>query len=448
MKKVVPPTFISAVSSAYSHILNGLSSLTNPTAPKNGDMPNIPEIFNPVIRFAVCSDIHNMNDRFRDMMEFCYNYSEKSPIHKTLDAVLVAGDFTGYGHYDEMIDFKKALDDSVKEETTPVICIGNHEYFACIRRNLNEHGDTETKFKNIFSLEPDSVYNINGFTFLAASYDKSGKHYHGRKKHKFYDNAVKNAIKEAPEKPVFVIQHPHPMLTVYGSINWADSELNSIWNKYPNVINFSGHSHYPMNDPRSIWQGGYTALGTGSLKYFELENELHCGVFSPVPDSAAQFYIVEADEKGSVLIKCCDLFSHSFFGETYYIENPSDRKSFRYTYKNRYKSSLAPVFPKDSFVSLTRNEKGEFLLNFTAATDKYEVHDYKIIIKDSSKKTVYSKSSVSDYFMLTRKSKYISVNLGRILKKNTEYSVAIYADNCYYKLSEPLRAKVTVKDKF
>lgn len=442
MKKVILPNLISAVSSVYSGLLKTKSVLDNISACSDGSMPDVPDLFNPVIRFAVCSDVHNMNDRFCKMMKFCYDYSEKQKTHKTLDAVVVCGDFTGYGHYEEMIDFKKALDSSVKSETTPVICIGNHEYFACTRRNINEYGDTEKKFRDIFGLEPDMAYNIKGFTFLTASYDKSGKHFHGGKKHKFYNDVVKNAVKTSPEKPVFVAQHPHPMLTVYGSVNWADGELNRIWNKYPNVINFSGHSHYPMNDPRSVWQGKYTALGTGSLKYFELENELQCGFYSPIPDSAEQFYLVEADEKGSVLIRCCDLYSESFFGETYYIDKPYDKRTFKYTYKNRMKSDSAPCFPEDSFVTLTSNEKGEHLLNFTAASDKYEVHDYKIIIKTKAGKTVYSKSSLSDYFLIARNSEYVSVNLGRSLKRNTEYKVSIYADNCYYKLSKPLKAVV------
>lgn len=30
---------------------------------------------------------------------------------------------------------------------------------------------------------------------------------------------------------------------------------------------FSGHTHFPVADERSIWQGGYTSINTGSSSY-------------------------------------------------------------------------------------------------------------------------------------------------------------------------------------
>ena len=40
---------------------------------------------------------------------------------------------------------------------------------------------------------------------------------------------------------------------------------------YSNIINFSGHSHFPIIDERSIWQKEFTAIQTGSTSYVELE---------------------------------------------------------------------------------------------------------------------------------------------------------------------------------
>ena len=82
---------------------------------------------------------------------------------------------------------------------------------------------------------------------------------------------LKKAAEDDPTKPIFVQQHYHITNTVYGSDLWGTDVFTSILNKYPQVIDFSGHSHYPINDPRSIWQGRFTALGCGTLAYFELE---------------------------------------------------------------------------------------------------------------------------------------------------------------------------------
>ena len=34
---------------------------------------------------------------------------------------------------------------------------------------------------------------------------------------------------------------------------------------YPNAVAFSGHSHWTLNDERSIWQGAFTAVSVPSL---------------------------------------------------------------------------------------------------------------------------------------------------------------------------------------
>ena len=446
MKFVLPPTVMSAVSLLFADFMALKSRLENPFAPHDGVLPEPPDIFNPILRFAVCSDIHNRNDRFCAMMDACYAYADAAAGYRKLDAVLIGGDFTNSGFYDEMVQFKAALDASLRRETVPILCIGNHEYFACKRRNETEYGTTEQKFRAVFGAEPDAVYQINGFTFLAASYDESGKHFFGREKRGFYRQALKTARLHSREKPIFVLQHPHPALTVYGSWYWADFTTGRLWRKTPNVVNFSGHSHYPMNDPRSIWQGSYTALGTGSLKYFEIEKELRCGFYGSVPDAAAQFYIVEADAKGSLMIRCYDLNTASFFGAPYYIDKPADKGSYRYTYQNQRRADASPAFPPSPVFSLTQDCRGNHLLTFSVAADRFAVHDYKIKVQDIFGRTVYSDSHLSEYYLLSRDSRYITVNLGRRLQKGREYTISVWACNCYYRLSKPMKKRFLVAE--
>ena len=37
--------------------------------------------------------------------------------------------------------------------------------------------------------------------------------------------------------------------------------------KFPNCVAFSGHSHTPLRDERTVWQGAFTSVGTASLRY-------------------------------------------------------------------------------------------------------------------------------------------------------------------------------------
>ena len=79
---------------------------------------------------------------------------------------------------------------------------------------------------------------------------------------------AENGAKLDPSKPFFYCQHAHLQNTVYGSWAWGhdSGETTSALMKLPNAIAFSGHSHYTLIDERSIWQGGFTSLGTASLR--------------------------------------------------------------------------------------------------------------------------------------------------------------------------------------
>jgi len=65
------------------------------------------------------------------------------------------------------------------------------------------------------------------------------------------------------------VQHPHPKDTCYGSWAWGHDKgiVTKTLSAYPNAIAFSGHSHYSLTDDRSIWQGSFTSVGAGSLRY-------------------------------------------------------------------------------------------------------------------------------------------------------------------------------------
>ena len=46
----------------------------------------------------------------------------------------------------------------------------------------------------------------------------------------------------------------------------ADTRVSDVLAKYPQVVTFSGHLHFPLNDPRSIWQASFTSFGCGSTR--------------------------------------------------------------------------------------------------------------------------------------------------------------------------------------
>ena len=92
-----------------------------PSGIKNGiktERVTTPADFEPVLRFAVCSDVHLNGEenqeaatRLSNLFEDMYNFSE-SKTYKNFDAIVVAGDFTGGGAEKEYEMFNKIINES------------------------------------------------------------------------------------------------------------------------------------------------------------------------------------------------------------------------------------------------------------------------------------------------------------------------------------------------
>ena len=200
-------------------------------------------------------------------------------------------------------------------------------------------------------------------------------------------------------------------------------------------MDFSGHSHYPVNDPRSIWQGGYTALGCGSLS--SLETELD-GIPGNNPyDLAyqtAQFYIVEADANGNVHILPYDMITEQFFSNDYYLTGLAKR-NYDYTYRKMKIRDKKPVFAEDTEISTSLNENGETILSFAGASDNFVVESYKMSVAENGIKPVFSDNFAGKYMYLFADDTY-EVNLGT-LESGKKYKVSIVAMNAYAETSKP-----------
>jgi len=70
-------------------------------------------------------------------------------------------------------------------------------------------------------------------------------------------------------RPFFYIQHPHPANTCHGPWAWGHDEgfATRALESFPNAVSISGHSHHPLVDERSVWQGAFTSIGASSLRY-------------------------------------------------------------------------------------------------------------------------------------------------------------------------------------
>ena len=414
------------------------------------------EKFEPVLRFVVASDVHvddqdseQEEERLVKLFEAAYAYAGSQSGHKKLDGVFIVGDFSNRGTPSSMKKFFSIVDEQLRDETTFRVSLGNHEYYY----NKN---NTVQDFLGVSGYESaDTHLTIGGYHFLMVSPDKGGKGYN-KNKQRWLAKELEAAAADDPtgRKPIFVFQHHHVSDTVYGSGRWGVEDLRDVLSRYPQVVDFSGHSHFPICDPTSIWQGEFTALGTGTLSYYEM------GLAGVDPDyifpidreggyaekssgirDAAQFYFVEVDANHAIKIQGYDLLSDTFMMEPYLLRTVGDPSRFQYT-DARAETSEQPVFPEGAAIEPINVNVFGMYLRFPQAVCRDNVQHYRC--------ELYKKGELVDtvYRLSCTFFRPVPETLTAIFDDvyaNQEYTVKIYAVNSWGKASDPLVATFQTK---
>ncbi len=429
---------------------------TAPTAvPVQGTKDNYFDSFQPVLRFAALSDSHIDDQgteleeqRLIKVLQVANAYAAKDKNHSKLDAVLIGGDFTDYGTKSSMEKVRDLLTQNTDPGTKLMLSLGNHEYYV-------DKDNTEARFEAVFSSPINEHVVINGFHFIKFSPDTSGNAYSPATL-SWLKEALAAAAAEDPTKPIFVMQHHVVKNTLFLSdYTVAVDNLYPIFEKYPQIVDFSGHSHYPMHNPRQIWQGDFTALGTGTLSYHSLiiNNLKLPNWYTAVHDGTdgswvlghkrnkdgGEFYLVEVDAKGAVMVIAYDVNADKEI-RRYYIQTPSDPSSFLYT-DDRIEASQAPIFADNASVSVSNVTYNGFDLSFPQATCDDTVESYRVEVY--REKVLVNTTILTSCFYLDPLPTTMVAKV-RGVPMDTELTVKIYAVNAYNKpCTKPLT--VTVK---
>jgi len=383
-----------------------------------------------VVRFAAMSDIHlnglstqTEYKRFEQALDFMNSYSE-SQDYKNFDALVVAGDMTNYGYQKELQAFATVVDNKLSDSTEKVFVMGNHEY------NGYSSAYAQSLWESTLGVSKNTHKKINGFHFIGVSLGNTTDYTYITS---WLDEELAKAASDAPDKPIFVIQHKQITGTVYGSETRGTTQLTSILNKYPQIVDFSGHSHFPINDPRSINQDIFTTLVCGSLSYIKLERGMIYGTIPPKASNAAQFFVVEVYSDGSVVFKPYDLITRQFFPTEYSIENPTKPGSFKYI-DARYELADIPVFPQGTTLDISNITETGCKLSFGHATDGENVHSYRydFYLKSDGTKKVTFKTWSEFYFLNRPDTMTYTTNL---LTPGTDYRVTVTAIDSFGKES-------------
>ncbi len=172
-------------------------------------------------------------------------------------------------------------------------------------------------------------------------------------------------------KPFFYIQHPHPKDTCFGADAWGHDAGYSTraLSPFPKAVAFSGHAHCPATDDRFIWQGAFTSIGLGSLRYGSDDNVkalLGGGVVNRSERWHTRQGMLLDVYDDEMVLQCRDFVRDEFVREDLVIPIPETTADMRYGFAERAAISSAPVWPKDAALKALAVEKN-LRLSFPAA---------------------------------------------------------------------------------
>jgi len=252
------------------------------------------------LRFGVISDIHiGLTDdypfyqRFEKVLDW-YNM-------QNVTALAMTGDITEDGSQDHWDIFKDSWE-SHKGGLQLIAVMGNHESFD------DDKNAAAERFEAAAGQKTNAHYIINGYHFIVLSAGSEafidqgavgGAIASGRNGipgssistgdvispsvREWVRIQIDRAKTDAPDQPIFVFLHWPLYNTVYLSdvffytTSFGSDPLTGFFKNDPEVVIISGHTHAPNNDPRSIWQGGFTAVNTAPLSFFYMMENGYLG---------------------------------------------------------------------------------------------------------------------------------------------------------------------------
>jgi len=232
----------------------------------------------PNVTFGVLSDVHLERRGDEDTLLKALAYFRDNGA----DGVMIAGDIANTGRIEQMERaascFWRTFPDGKAPDGRHVEQLwvyGNHEFSnwgwlrgkdeAFLKANSIRYGNNRAEvWERIFHepYRPIWAKTLKGYTFI-------GAHWGSEKDLDAFLQANAGKLNLRNGKPFFYAQHPHPANTVQGPWAWGNDGgvATRALEKFPNAVAFSGHSHYSITDERCIWQGTFTSVGTGSLRY-------------------------------------------------------------------------------------------------------------------------------------------------------------------------------------
>ena len=405
--------------------------------------------FVPVLRFIASSDSHvkaddDRNfDRIGAMLKQAYALADGDSVYKNLDALMMAGDLTNADTREEFEKYWRAVSFAKRDETALLAVVAkNHDGWNMSRKEMC------SCFSDLTGEAPDFHKTVCGYHFIGLSASDIDSVHYSKTQLSWLREQLDLAVADTPDKPVFFMHHEHNRNTVYGSSSfdgWGVKYFNKILKEYPQVVDFSGHSHYPLNDPRSIWQKEFTAIGTGALYYAEFTIDFDRGYDPPDCYDAGTYWIVEVNKDGNIHLRGFDVDANKLLCE-YTLPNPADPANRPFDQKKLKAASRAPVFPADTMLTAKQTGRGEVSIAAptAASTDGQPIVLYRVTVKNKLGLTVDKQWYLPHYYVADKLEESIPFTVQGLAKGS--YTVRVVAETAYGVQSEALSNEIKVEN--
>ncbi len=326
-----------------------------------------PNLVFPVISDTQLGRAEGDTERFDEAMNQLNQLAPKQ------DAFIFIGDLTSHGYESEYDTWSSIFNKQVQPQAEQLIGIGNHEY------NYNGLTPEESQQRFFDKTGMESLYyhkNIKGYDFIMMGEERG--YFYSKEQVQWLEDQLKQSIQRDPNKPIFVFLHHGIKNTTYGTEDWYienDNQklLRETLKKYPQIVLMAGHTHYPVSDPRSIYQEDYTAVNSGSISYIWTEKGYLQG---EVPETEVSNGLLVKVYDNEVVIKRRNFTGERWVQDPWVIETPvKSKEDFKYTDDRDQES---PYFDKHSNLVVNQTTTNSLNISFPQAFDNLLTHSYQV----------------------------------------------------------------------